>query len=364
LKLNFSWIIITCDSGRAYKYALPFFGQPDKITTGMKLIKCGLNKDGKLLWGIDDNNMLAVWDIEALPPGKKLKGVKQDGFEKKDCWNLLWSSEDNQKFAFLEKNRLNIMKEYDTEEILTCNGYLAEFSNLEITVVMLEELMQKPWDDKVNIEEIVLKIETRVLRDLREMINNNINMNEIYQFIERNPHRKLWEIFVEHAMLSLDFNNAERAMLQYNDYLGLMFIKRVKMIDDDYLKRAEIYQFFLKYDKAEEVYNMVDRKDLIIEMRMKLGNWERVIQLIKESGYVQEDNLKLAYNNYANQLFEDKKYARAEEFYTMTNNYEGMVNVWFKMEKFEKAINFINVIPEGSEYLLFMADKFESVKVI
>jgi WD repeat-containing protein 35 len=346
------------------KYSLPFFGQPDKIATNAKLTKCGLNKDGKLLWGIDDNNILSIWDIENCPPGKKTKGVKQDSFEKKDCWSLLWSNEDNQKFAFLEKNRLNIMKEYDTEEVLTCNGYLAEFSNLEITVVMLEELMQKPWDDKVNVEEMVVKIETRVLRDLREMINSNINMNEIYQFIERNPHRKLWEIFVEHAMLSLDFNNAERAMLQYNDFLGLMFIKRVKMIDDDYLKRAEIYQFFLKYDKAEEVYGMVDRKDLIIEMRMKLGNWERVIQLIRESGYVQEDNLKLAYNNYANQLYEDKNYARAEEFYTLTNNYEGLVNIWFKMEKFEKAIKFINVIPEGSEYLLFMADKFESVSLI
>jgi WD repeat-containing protein 35 len=292
-----------------------------------------------------------------------MKGSKLE-FQRKDVWNLVWSMEDTAKFAFLEKNRLTMIKDMETEEILTTNGYLAEFSDLEITVINMEDLMNKPWDEKMNPEDIVIKIETRVLRDLREMILNNIAINDIYQFIDRNPHKKLWEIFAEHALLTLDFNNAEKAMLQYNDYLGLSFIKRVKCIDDDYLKRAEVYQFFLKYDKAEEVYMMVDRKDLIIDMRMKLGHWDKVVSLIKESGYLQEDNLKRAYNSLAAQAFEDHQYAKAEEYYNLTNNYEGLVNVWFKIEKFEKAIKLINVIPEGSEYLLYMAEKFESVYII
>ena len=150
-------------------------------------------------------------------------------------------------------------------------------------------------------------------------------------------------------------------MIQYNDYIGLSFIKRLKIIDDDYLKKAEIYSFFLDYDKAEEIYNMMERRDLVISMRMKLGHWEKVINLIKESGFVQEDILKVAYNNLAKQFFENKDYPRAEELYTITNNHEGLINLWFKTENFDKAAKLIDIIPEGNEFLLFMGENFETV---
>jgi len=152
-------------------------------------------------------------------------------------------------------------------------------------------------------------------------------------------------------------------MIQYNDYMGLSFIKRLKAIDDEYLKKAEIYAFFLEYDKAEEIYNMMERRDLVISMRMKLGHWEKVITLVKESGYVQEDILKVAYNNLAKQCFENKEYQHAEELYNLTNNHEGLINLWFKTENFEKASKLIDNIPDGNEFLLFMGEKFETVYI-
>ena len=358
---NESFLSISCESGRAFRYQLPHISKPDLISLGVKLNKIGLSKNGQYLWGFDDNNLLSIWDIEkSSSTGKKLKGHKLE-FEKKDVWAVIWSGEENMKFAFLEKNRLNIIKEQEIEEVLTCNGYLAEYSQLEITAVMLDELMFKPWDYSLPVNEVVIKFETRILRDLREMMANNIDMNDIYQFVDQNSHRKLWELLAEYSLLNLDFITAEKAMIQYNDYMGLSFIKRVKSIDDDYLKKAEIHQFFLDYDKAEEVYMMVDRRDLIISMRIKLGHWEKVIALIKESGYVQEDNLKVAYNNYAQQFYENKEYSKAEELFKLTNNHEMLVNLWFKTEEFDKAAKFIEVIPEGSEFLLFMGDKFETV---
>ena len=138
----------------------------------------------------------------------------------------------------------------------------------------------------------------------------------------------------------------------------------MKSIDDDLLKKAEIHQFFLDYEKAEEIYNLADRKDLVISMRIKLGHWERVIGLIKDSGYVQEDNMKMAYNNYAMQLMESKEYTRAEELFLVTNNHEELINLYFKIEEFDKAAKFINIIPEASNYLLFLGEKFESVIII
>ncbi len=154
---------------------------------------------------------------------------------------------------------------------------------------------------------------------------------------------------------------AEKAMIQYNDYMGLSFLKRVKMIDDDNIKKAEIYQFFLEYEKAEETYNNIDRKDLSILMRIKLGHWEKVISLIKESGYIQEDNMRMAKNNLGLQYLENRDYLRADELFNETHNYEGLINTYFKSENYEKAIPLIDSIPEGSEFLNYMAEKFETV---
>lgn len=277
-------------------------------------------------------------------------------------WEVIWSNEDTLKFCFMEKNRLFIIKDLDPEEPLICNGYIADFSQLEITVVMLEDLMAKPWETNFNPSDIVIKFETRILRDLREMMVNDIDINDIYTYIDRNQHKKLWELYAEYSLLKMDFNSAEKAMIQYNDYMGLNFIKRIKSIDDDNIKRAEIYQFFLDYDKAEETYSNIDRKDLSILMRIKLGNWEKVIDLIKESGYVQEDNLKMAKNNLGLQNLEKKEYKKAEELFLETNNYEGLINTYFKSENYDKTIPLIESIPENNEFLNFMAEKFETVK--
>jgi len=336
-------------------------GVSDKLNVGIKLIKFGTSKNGNYIWGIDENNILSIWECEkSSSTGKKLKTQKLE-FQRKDVWDLIWTNDDSIKFCFMEKNRLFIIKDLEPEEPLICNGYIADFSQLEITAIMLEDLMVKPWETKLNPNDIVIKFETRILRDLREMIANNIDINDIYTFVERNSHRKLWEILAQYSLLKLDFTSAEKAMIQYNDYMALSFIKRVKMIDDDNIKKAEIYQFFFEYEKAEETYNNIDRKDLSILMRIKLGHWEKVISLIKESGYIQEDNLKMAKNNLGLQYLENKDYQNAEELFNQTHNYEGLINTYFKSENYEKAIPLIDSIVEGSEFLNFMAEKFETV---
>jgi WD repeat-containing protein 35 len=361
--VNENFLLLSCESGKILRYPLPHFGPPDQILTGVKYIKVGSSPNANIIWGIDEMNLISLWDIEkSKVTGKRLKPFKLD-FEKKDVWNVLWSEDEPFKFALLEKNRLNIIKDLETEEILSCNGYLAECGKLEITTVMLDDLMVKPWDHSFSGEDIVIKFETRILRDLREMMNSNIDPNEIYQFIERNSNRKLWEMFSKYSMLNLDFVSAEKSMLHYNDYLGLTFIKRVKSIDDDTLKRAEIHQFFLDYDTAEEIYLQADRKDLIISMRIKLGHWDKVIQLIKESGYIQEDNIRMAYNNLAQQYVDKKEYNKAEELYLMTNNYEALLDLYFKTEDFEKAMKYVDHIPENSDFLLYLGEKFESVSL-
>ena len=362
--LTDNYLFITCASGKANKYNLMSLTTITKYNFDEKMIKIGLSPQGQYLWAISEYNMLSIWDTEKQH--KKYMGEKLE-FEKKDVWSVLWSDnkntdsmKDELSFVFLEKNKLNIIKNLEPEEVLACNGYLADFSDLIITAVKLEDLMFKPYDSNFKVEDIVIQTETRNLRDLREHIKAKMPMEDIYKFVEQNPNRKIWELLAKHALFLFDTATAEKAFTHMNDYMGLDFIKRLKTIDDDNLKRAEISQFFNDYDTAEETYNNADRKDLSINMRLKLGQWDRVINLMNEKGVVDENNMKIAYSNSADQYMDEKDYEKAEEFYKKANNNEGLINVWFATEEFDKASNFIERIPEQNEFLLFMGEKFET----
>ena len=362
--LTDNYLFITCASGKANKYNLMSLTTITKYNFDEKMIKIGLSPQGQYLWAISEYNMLSIWDTEKQH--KKYMGEKLE-FEKKDVWSVLWSDnkntdsmKDELSFVFLEKNKLNIIKNLEPEEVLACNGYLADFSDLIITAVKLEDLMFKPYDSNFKVEDIVIQTETRNLRDLREHIKAKMPMEDIYKFVEQNPNRKIWELLAKHALFLFDTATAEKAFTHMNDYMGLDFIKRLKTIDDDNLKRAEISQFFNDYDTAEETYNNADRKDLSINMRLKLGQWDRVINLMNDKGVVDENNMKIAYSNSADQYMDEKDYEKAEEFYKKANNNEGLINVWFATEEFDKASNFIERIPEQNEFLLFMGEKFET----
>ena len=259
----------------------------------------------------------------------------------------------------MEKNKINIIKDFKSEEILDNNGYLAEFNDMNIISIKLDDLLFKPNEEKKEVDDIIIKIETRALRDLRSMLQNKSPIDEIYKFVDENSSHKLWEIFGKHCLENLDFINAEKAMLKINDYMGLEFIKRIKNIDDDNLKKAEVYQFYEDFDQAENEYGNNDRNDLAIGMRFKLGQWDKVIKLTADSGVVQEDNMKMSYDFYAQQFLDEKNYEKAEEYFKKAGDVEGLINVWFKTEDYDKAITYIEKLPEENELLLFLGNKFE-----
>ena len=365
LSLSENSLFIICNSGKAIKYDLLSLSTAERYNFEDKYIKIGMSPSGRYLWTINENYLLNIWDTQKT--GNVKLSCEKLNFEKKDTWAVMWSDdnsnmheEEKLNFAFMEKNKINIIKNLEPEEILDCNAYLAEFHDMNIVTVKLDELLFKPNEEKREVDDIIIRIETRVLRDLRSHISNNMPIDDIYKFVDENSSHKLWSIFCKHCLTNLDFVNAEKAMLRMNDYMGLEFIKRIKNIDDDGLKKAEVYQFFEDYEQAESEYGINDRKDLAIAMRFKLGQWDKVIELTSDSGVIQEDNMKMAYSNYAQQFFEEKNYEEAEKYFQKAGDAEGLIKVWFKTEDFDQAVLYIDRIPEENEFLLTMGQKFET----
>ena len=52
----------------------------------------------------------------------------------------------------MEKNKINIIKDLKHEEILDCNGYLAQFNDMNIISIKLDELLYKPYEEKKEVK--------------------------------------------------------------------------------------------------------------------------------------------------------------------------------------------------------------------
>lgn len=57
---------------------------------------------------------------------------------------------------------------------------------------------------------------------------------------------------------------------------GIQFVKHLGKLDDKAKQRAEVAVYFKRFDEAEQLYMRMDRPDLAIDMRMRLGDWFKV----------------------------------------------------------------------------------------
>ena len=82
--------------------------------------------------------------------------------------------------------------------------------------------------------------------------------------------------------------------MQCEDYLGIQLVKKLKLLDAK-KQAAEVAVHFGRFDDAEKLYRQMDRRDLALELRVRLGEWTKVVQLVQQGGG--DDNmLQMAWN--------------------------------------------------------------------
>lgn len=79
-----------------------------------------------------------------------------------------------------------------------------------------------------------------------------------------------------------------------------------------------------KYDAAENIYRNLERNDLAINMRVKIGDWFRVLEMVREgSGY--DETLNKMTNQIGTHYAERLEWDKAAEFYITAKNYKGLI---------------------------------------
>ncbi len=113
---------------------------------------------------------------------------------------------------------------------------------------------------------------------------------------------------------------------------------------------------FEKYEGAERLYLDLDRKDLAIDLRARLGDWFRVVQLVKSGGNADDRLLENAWNNIGAYYYDRQQWyffpkiirkfmidfakrAEAVSWYTQGRHAERLAECHYLLEDFENLEN-------------------------
>lgn len=316
-----------------------------------------INCDSSMLAVIDMAGVLYFFPLEreawTLIPHK---ATPLQGFDHKDVWCMRWAEDDPKLFAFMEKTRFFIFHGLVGEEPVPSSSILFQFKGLEVKGIQFDEILyepEKPRKESVNV------YETSILREVRKLLMEG-RMSDAYKYILENPHEKLWTLLAEEALTKQDFPHAEMAIIAKKDYPSLQFVKRVKTLDDPRKQLAEIEAFHRHFEVSEKLYKILDRKDLALEMRQRLGDWFGVVRLVQEGGG-DESRMISAWENIADNYAEGMMWNKAAQYYAQCRNFRKLAHAYYVMENFPMLEKLITLAEHDRALLLDLGEMLLTV---
>jgi WD repeat-containing protein 35 len=98
------------------------------------------------------------------------------------------------------------------------------------------------------------------------------------------------------------------------NFQGVEFVKRLQKMDSPRQQKAEVAVYFRNFEEAETLFLGMDRRDLAINMRIKLGDWFRVVQLLKAGGGGNDALLEQAWNRIGDYYADRQRYRQAVSY--------------------------------------------------
>ncbi|XP_072811114.1 WD repeat-containing protein 35-like [Vicugna pacos] len=350
-------LIVSRESGTIQRYSLPNVGLIQKYSLNCQACRLSLNCNSSRLAIIDTAAVLTFFDLDARvrdSTGQQVTGELLK-LERKNVWDMNWARDNPDLFAMMERTRMYVFRNLDPEEPIQTSGYICNFEDLEIKSVLLDEILKNPEHPN---KDYIINFELQSLRDSRALIEN-VGIQHASQFIQDNPHPRLWHLLAEAALQKLDLHTAEQAFVLCKDYQGIKFVKRLGNLQSESMKQAEVVAYFGRFEEAERMYLNMDRRDLAIGLRVKLGDWFRVLQLLKTgSGDADDSLLEQAYNGIGDYFADRQKWVNAVQYYVQGQNQERLAECYYMLEDYEGLENLANSLPENHKLLPEIAQMF------
>ena len=360
ISLNNINLYIAKSNGIINKYNLYTMSLERKFKLEESIKSFGISPFDKYLWCINNNDYLSIYLLDKEKPEKL-------NYYQKEVWDIKWQEkteeeerEDTLEFVILQKNRLYFINNLEVEgDLIKCTDYLAKYYNNEVIAVKIEKLNNDRYNDFFLGKDYYQIFQNKFLNEFNQLLENE-DLKPALDYAAKKPNNKLYSKIIKKSLEKLDFDTAQKAMLQTYDFEGLQFLKKVKNIENDEYKKAAILEYNNNFEEASNEYNKAGRNDLKLQMNIKLGKWDEVTDMMSKNN-PNDENLKIVYNNYADELYEKKDYDQAEEYYKKSGNLHGLINTYFAKEDYNKAAEMIDVLPKEDEFLEQMGDKFRGL---
>lgn len=348
-------LVIGRESGLIHYYVLPHIVLTNRYKIPSRPHKLAINCNSTRLSVIDVSGIMTVLDISEAS-GRPSTSVESNKLERKDVWAMCWASDNPQLLAIMEKTRMYIFKGVYPEEPVACSGYICSFNDLEVEAVLLDEVIDNP--EKPS-KDYLIKLEIKSLRDTRQLLEK-VGINEAAQFVEDNRHPRLWRLVAEAALKEMNLNMADACFVRAKDYAKVRFVKKLRDINSEAVRKARVATYFKNFDEAEKIYMEADRSDLALNLRQTLGDWFRVIQILKNGVTAPDYLLKTAYNSTADYFYHFNNWSSAIEYYELAKNTSKIIDCNYHLEDWKNLELMIDQLPEGDPLLEKIADMFAS----
>lgn len=248
-------LLIGRESGTIQEYTIPHVAVSNRYSTHNRPFKIAINCNSTRAAVVDSTGVLTTIDLTNNSNGRDINSSGK--IERKDVWAVCWAKDNPQFLAFMEKTRMYVFRGTDPEEPISSSGYICSFEDLEITGVLLDDIVN--GSVLPSTSEHLVQLRVKSLRDTEELLNH-VGIAEAKQFIEDNPHPRLWRLLAEASLRNLDLETAETSFVKCTNYPGLQLIKRLKSIKNESLQKAEVAAFYGDFDEAEKLYIDADRR--------------------------------------------------------------------------------------------------------
>ena len=281
--------------------------------------------------------------------------------DRRDVWDMKWAEDNDELLCIMEKTKLQVIRGELLEDPVTSSGYLARFKDLEIRSVMLDEMMKQPIEQQTQppSRELVIDFETKSFRDIREKVTLE-GLQAGYQLADQTPHKRLFRFIAETALEQLELTMAEKSFVRCEDYHAIQLVRQLREMTDKMKARAEVAVYLKRYDEAEAIYREIDRKDLAIQMRKRIGDYPRVVQLLQTGGG-NDLLMREAWDKIGEQYADRFKWRKASQYFRQSRNMERLSDCLYRLELFGDLAELRLDIPDGTPLLNTLATRFSSL---
>lgn len=360
------YLVVGRRGGALQRYTLPHLSTENQYFMRSEPYRIELNCTSSHLGYVDFNGAFTILDLEAKASQDEEKTDKSAigeyfgrklNVEKRDVWDILWAEDNDEMICIMEKDKLTVFHGEDSEEPVNAYGYLARFKNLEVRSVLLDDLLS--FDQMPPPREKVVNFETKGIKEVRDVINSE-GLESSFRYAQKNPHPRLWRLLAESALIDGDLSIAEKAFVKSEDYHGVQLVKQLRTMPDRMKMRAEVAAYLGRYDEAEAIYMEIDRRDLAVELRSRMGDFGRVVPLLQSVG-ASDKQMGEIWDQVGEYYADRFKWRNAAHYFSLAHNSSRLADCLYRAENFDGLIQLSQELSEGAPLLSSLASKFESV---